>query len=345
MKVYVMITMGLTMVFIGSCKKDKVDKSILVAEVTRAQNLVKTSQDVVALEAAITAAQLVVKDGASTKATVSIATARLFEVVTMYQNQIVLPINHANLVGHWTFNEIKQSLPGNPVKDYSGNSHDGTIKVGHAFWGAGTPSLTEDRYGIAGKALHFDSGGNIEIPYSIELNPPIMSITVWAKPEVNSPVINNQYIISMNHWNGYKLNFQDTPRAFFTVTYDDRLATPAILKHCCYDRDQNNGIAPQGAWHHYVITFGGGHEIFYIDGIMINDWNDTPGTISQLQTPVNLMFGQDLPTNLYATGPSSDPNYLINFGGFYIGALDEVRIYKCVLTQAQVTSIYNLEKP
>jgi hypothetical protein len=74
---------------------------------------------------------------------------------------------------------------------------------------------------------------------------------------------------------------------------------------------------------------------------MIYDWGAKaaellPGNILSLAShPVNLVFGQDLPTS--ANGP--------DYGGYFHGTLDEIRIYKSVLTQAQVTSIYNLEKP
>jgi hypothetical protein len=318
--------------------------SILCKVIPNARPMMVFKMITMGLALVLISARAVVNDSAVTSATIEAATASLVAALTTDQGQIVPAIDPTNLVGHWTFDEIKTASAGNRVKDYSGNGHDGVIKVGHTFWGAGTPSLAKDRFGIAGKALHFDKGANVEIPYSPSLNPPIMSLSLWAKPDVNSPIVSNQYLISMNRWNGYKFNFQETPMAFFTITYDDPTATPPVIHHCCYDRDQNVGIAPQGTWHHYVLTFGGGHEIFYVDGILINDWNNTSGTISQLPTAVNLVFGQDLPTSAYVTRPSSDPHY-INYGGFYIGALDEVRIYKSVLTPAQVTGIYTLEKP
>lgn len=85
--------------------------------------------------------------------------------------------------------------------------------------------------------------------------------------------------------------------------------------------------------------------VFYLNGVMVKDWDDTPGTaISLSAAPVNLVFGQDLPTSTYVATPDSSPFY-VNYGGFYIGALDEVRIYKSVLSASQVTSIYDVEKP
>jgi hypothetical protein len=61
-------------------------------------------------------------------------------------------------------------------------------------------------------------------------------------------------------------------------------------------------LVTQGKWWHIVVTFGGGHMVFYLDGVMVKDWDNTPGTaISQSAAPVNLVFGQDLPSTGYST--------------------------------------------
>jgi len=184
--------------------------------------------------------------------------------------------------------------------------------------------------------LHFDKGQNVEIPYSPALNPTTMSISIWEKQDVEPAIFADQYMVSMNRWNGYKLQMQGTPRAFYTARVVRSAGDTTI-----YDKDQNDGVLTQGSWYHIVVTFGASHEIFYVNGAKIYDWGNLqaellPGTILSLAAhPVNLVFGQDLPTS--ANGP--------DFGGYFHGTLDEIRIYKSVLTQAQVTSIYNLEKP
>jgi hypothetical protein len=354
-KIFVMATLVLGVGFLASCSKDDaapvIVKTDLIAGVTAANLLLSTTFEGVAagnylkgsqapLTAAIAAAQAVVNDATATQIIVTNATVALSAAVATYNGQIVVPIDPTNLVGQWTFDQITSAVVGAVVKDYSGNSRDGVIKAGHAYWGGGTPALTADRYGVDGKALHFDKGSNVEIPYNTALNPATMSISLWAKADVNSPIVNNQYMIAMNRWNGYKLNFQDSPKAFFTVKAD----VSGNPDPQYYDRDNASPLVTQGLWWHIVVTFGGGHTIFYLNGVMVKDWDNTPGTaISQSAAPVNLVFGQDLPSTGYST-LDTDPNYL-NWGGFYIGALDEVRIYKTVLTASQVTSIYTVEKP
>lgn len=350
-----MATVLLSAGLIASCDNEDaappVVKTDLISSVTAANLLLSTTIEGVAtgnylkgsqapLIAAVAAAQAVVDDATATQVIVTNANVSLAAAIATYNSLIVVPIDPTNLIGQWTFDQITAATVGAVVKDYSGNGRDGAIKAGHAFWGAGVPVLAADRYGIAGKALHFDKGSNVEIPYNTALNPTTMSMSLWAKADVNAPIINNQYMVSMNRWNGYKLQFQDSPKAFFTV----KATVPGVVDPAYYDRDNASPLVTQGQWWHIVVTFGGGHMIFYLNGVMVKDWDNTPGTaISQSAAPVNLIFGQDLPSTGYSLN-EADPNYL-NWGGFYIGALDEVRLYKSVLTASQVTSIYEVEKP
>lgn len=354
-KLILMATALLSAGLFAACSSDDgpapVVKTDLTAAITATNDLLATTSEGVAegnylkgsqaaLIAAVAAAQAVVNDATATQITVTNATVALAAAVAVYEGKKVVPIDPTNLIGQWTFDQLTTIAVGTVVKDYSGNGRDGTIKTGHAYWGAGTPTLAADRYGDANKALHFDDGGNVEIPYNAALNPTTLSISLWAKADVNSPVINNQYMVAMNRWNGYKLQFQDSPKAFFTVKAD----VPGAVDPAYYDRDNASPLVTQGQWWHIVVTFGGGHMIFYLNGVMVKDWDNTPGTaISLSAAPVNLVFGQDLPSTGYSLN-DTDPNYL-NWGGFYIGTLDEVRIYKTVLSASQVTSIYDVEKP
>ncbi len=83
---------------------------------------------------------------------------------------------------------------------------------------------------------------------------------------------------------------------------------------------------------------------FYINGTEVKKWDNTPGTaISIADAPVNLTIGQDLPTGTYSSDDTSP--YYVDWGGYFKGTLDEIRIYNKVLSATQVGSIYDLEKP
>lgn len=286
------------------------------------------------LQEAIDAATEILMDEDATQAQVNSVNQNLQTAIETYKSKEVAPIAAGDLVARYQFDEGT----GTVVMDDSPNNFDGAFKTGHTFWGAGNPSWTADRHGNANRAIRFDDGAHIEVPYNSKLNPGNITISLWMRQDVNTPnIIDNQYMVAMNRWNGYKFNMQSVPKPFLTAK-----TNPTTI----FDRDSADPAAglPQGVWYHLVASFGGGHMKFYINGTLTKDWTDVSGTIIDLSaTPVNLTIGQDLPNEKYST-LDTDPNY-VNWGGHFIGALDEIRIYKSVLTDAQVTSIYNNEKP
>lgn len=281
----------------------------------------------------ITAAQDIYALTSATQTQVTNANTALLAAIETYKNAKVKQIDPDNLVAHYTFDLLSQPTVDDLVRDYTGHGHNAIMKRGPLLWGEGIFSIGTDRYEDAYRAILLDHGANLEIPYSPELNSPTMSISVWAKCLVNSPIVDKQYIIALNRWNGFALKFQSTPKVAFTVNPAEN---PGSLI-----TDDNSTPLSQGVWRHIVVTFGDGHMKFYINGTLVKDAVHA-GTVITQSPPVNLVIGQDLPSTSYSLVPG--PNY-INDGGYFIGYLDELRIYKSVLTAAQVTSIYQLEKP
>jgi len=331
----------------ASCSEDNpatVNKDDLNATITEATDLLGTTIEGVAagnyergsqaeLQNAIDIAQVIADLPESTQATVTGATANLEAAIAVYQGKIIVAIDPTNLVGQWTFDEISSATAGTVVKDYSGNGRDGSIKVGHAFFGAGAAVLATDRYGNAGKALLLDKGANVEIPYNTALNQPAMSFSVWVKL---AEVRNNRFI-GLYSWIGYKFEVQDGNRPFLSIGHSGGT----------YDHDAAVAIG-QGAWYHLVATHTAGKMKFYINGIMVKEWVDTPNAAAVISPTYNLVLGCDFPTDKYAaTATNFDNDHIIpaEWGGYLHGYLDEVRIYKTALTDSQVTSIYDLEKP
>ena len=323
----------------------KVDKTELWKGISSSISLLTTSSEGAAggnyalgsqatLIIAITTAQIVYADAAATQETVTTGVNNLNTAVNTYKSKVIPDIDPANLVAQYTFDQIGTTAYGAAVHDYSGNGRTASLGVGHSLWGKGVPTLGTDRYGTDARALHFDKGANIEIPYIADFNPPNLSISLWVKSDVNSPIVNNQYLVSLNRKRGYELRLDDSPKAIFSVNTAENPDN--------YITETFNSILTQAIWRHLVVTFGGGHMKFYVNGALVKD-APHDGTLLKQAIPINLILGQDLPTNRYSTDPSS-PNY-VNNGGYFIGTMDEVRIYKSVLTPDQITSIYTIEKP
>ena len=340
----------LGVVFTSCSKKDSTpppppaDKAALQVAVTTAQGLNDNSVEgtkpgqyevgnKATLTAALTASKLVLADPNATQASINNTTAQLLAAIAAYQGHRINEIAAASLVGFWKMN-------GN-ANDSSGNGNNGTVTAGHAYFGAGTPTLVADRFGRAGLAYHFDKGGNIDVPYKASLNPQQMSISLWAQWDSVGRTINTDTytFVAMNRWNGYKFQLQSGHLPFYTVKVIRPAGDTTI-----YDRD-NAGIAvPIKTWRHLVVTFKSGFMSFYINGDLVKTWDATtpgpvPGNALTLANPVDFVIGQDLPTNKYLTVDATG-NLLVNYGGFFTGDMDDVMFYNIALDGPQVKSIF-----
>ena len=319
---------------------DPVNTTNLQGAITEATNIVSAAVEGTAagqyvygskakLQTAIDLAKGVLASTTSTQIAVDNTVIALQQAMTVFAASAITPIDPTNLVGHWTFD----AGTGTTVLDYSGNNFTGTLgRVNMGAWDGAVPTWTTDRYGNANKALAFNKGSKITIPYNTKLNPAKMSVSVW----VSIAEQRNNRFMGLHSWNGFKFEVQDGMKSFFTA---------ATTANGIFDRDFA-GANPLvlNTWYHLVVTFGDGHMIFYVNGVMVQDWDNTPGTLA-LVTGHDLVFGVD--SSKYA---AVDTNYDVDkiiplaWGNYLNGSLDEIRIYKSVLTGPQVTSIYNTEK-
>jgi hypothetical protein len=329
-----------------SCKKDKttpVVKTALADSLTAANALLTNSVEGVAagqyqrgskavLQATITSIQAIYDDPASTQIQINSAIANLHAGVVLFKSKAIVPIAQANLIAQWTFSEGT----GTTVTDLSSNHLVGTFMAGHStiVGGGALPTWTTDRYGVANQALYFKKGGHIEVPYQAILDPGEITISLWVNIDT---IWANNYIISEKWWEGYKFQFQDGNKPFFTFKTGDGSYN---------DRDWNvNGLTNDHLWHHIVVTLKAGEEDFYGDGVLIYSWTNLTGTggiNTSLANPQTFVIGQEQPNVLTGIAPADDPS---QYGvGYFKGSLDDIRIYNTALTAAQVLSIYDIEK-
>jgi hypothetical protein len=322
--------------FISGCKDDStncptvtyttLDATIVAAQATHDAAVEGTELGMyqagskATLQSSIDLAQAVRNTNCVTQSELDAAKTNLDVAVATFEAQKITDVSPANLIAHWLFN--------GDAKDATANHNDGTPTAGHTFWGGGpVPALVADRFDNPNYCYHFDQGCNIEVPYSSALNPPDMTISLWIKMEEQP---NNDYIIAMNRWNGWKLNLQDANFLFFTIKTDQGI----------YDRDSNPGAILPDVWTYVVVTFTSGSEKFYINGALAKEWDNTPG-VPLADGTINVSIGSDLPTSVYS--PDDTSPFYVNWGGYFKGAIDDVRFYNVVLTPSQVTSLYTYE--
>ena len=298
----------------------------------------------------IDAATIVNGNTAATQTDATNAYANLGVGMTNFAAKRVQEIAPANLI-------LYLKMDGN-ANDASGKGFNGTLKAGAqpisttvtsgtttvvnswTGWGGSAtnvPVLTKDRYGVDSKAYTFDKGSNIEIPYNSVLNPgKEMTIALWARP---TRIWNDNYMISLNRWNGYKLQLQGAGKAFMTVK-----TGPGKI----FDKDDESVTLDPNKWYHIAVTYKSGAMTFYINGTPVKTWTDVTGDPYAVKSNINLTIGQDLPTSQYILNESDNAdgnNFNGPWGGYFIGDIDEVRMYNVVLSDTQVKSIYNAEKP
>lgn len=289
------------------------------------------------LQETLNASVALASNPAATQAQVTAMIVNLNAAISTFNSKLVTPIDSANLVAQWTFDEGT----GTSVKDYSTTGANGTFGSAVAGLGGPTanstgtalPTWTTDRYGNANKALAFNNGAKIILPENAKLNPAKITISLW----INAAEINgSNRFMGLNSWMGYKFQLQDSNKPFFTGS---------TVADGIFDRDDAEGILEINKWYNIAVAVGDGHTIFYINGVMVKDWDNTPGTLKTVPGQ-SLAIGVD--ASIYAeTIELADANGQIfkEWGGYFRGSLDDIRIYKSVLTQAQIKSIYDVEKP
>jgi len=195
-----------------------------------------------------------------------------------------------NRIAYWQFNENSGSVAG----DSDGNN-DGTITG--ADWTTG----------INQSALNFNgSDGNVEIPFSNELNitGDEISLSVWIKKESANDdgaflFCRTKYILRMD--NHGKVTFAVYAPGWKSVTtpWEKRIV----------DTD----------WHHVVATYDGNKLKLYVDAVLITSKNAS----GNLKT-------------------SSSSTYIGSEGtiNYFDGTIDEVAIYNKDLSQQEISTIY-----
>ena len=206
----------------------------------------------------------------------------------------------AGLVSWYPFN-------GN-ANDSSGNGNNGTNN------GA---TLTLDRFGNAGKAFSFDGiSNNLNTNYAPPIND--ISISVWFTTKTQGPNYSlfSTSTISNNQYFAAYLNTSNQPEFAFS-----RLTANSMTGHIATAMSNSN-------WHHLVITRTNGSVNMYLDGVgqVIIYTQNVGSLVGSISTGVPLYCGAN-----YAGG---------QLASFYQGALDDIRIYNRVLTQSEVTQLY-----
>ena len=236
-----------------------------------------------------------------------------FDAVDTYKGEVwsfktapKISVADPNLIGWWKFD-------GNS-NDSSDNDNNGSEK--------GDPTYVA---GKIGQAISFDGvSDRIEVPVTFTSNPELfpaksISVSAWIRSTVPASAICSL----IRH------EFHFTP----LQTFGDRAWATAFtnrygfrtLRRVDFDWSKIN----DGKWHHYAVTYNNGiHEV----------WIDGRKEVSRNYGPFPLWTRDDQP---WVFGGKERGE---GGGEHYPGELDDVRIYKHVLSKGEITVIYNESK-
>jgi hypothetical protein len=212
-------------------------------------------------------------------------------------------------VACWLFN--------NNANDTSGHGHNGTLY-------SVTPDT--DRFGTPNSCYRFSgSSSYITIPQDTVFNltgTNSMSISCWMKSDSiqrHGSALWCKSAMGGNANYSFTFNGNGPDNA---LTGDSMNVSINRNASSGFSQDPTFFIGNTGYWHHLVVVFSGLECIVYSDGVLVVDtfFNQTPITNTS-----PFFFGDD-----------SD-------GGqeYYKGLLDDIRIYKRILTSSEIQSLYH----
>ena len=328
-----------------SCKKDNApatynsDKSALNALIDSATSVYNNSVEGkkageyavgsrAPLDSVIQLATTISQSNAYPQQDVNNATDNLRRAIIKFSTYLIQDVSPQFLIAHWLFN-------GNTI-DSSGHGHDGTLKAGWVGSSAATavagttlPQLVADRYGQPNMAYDFNNAAYVEVPYSKDLNPSSFTLTLWIKRHGTN---SNNYIFSLNRWNGFKFQLQSASYPFLTVHTSNGYS------------DVDAGAAvPDETWTQVGASYTDGTMKFYINGDLVKT-QAVSGALVTLSDPVPLSIGNELPKDTYDLVNSSS-EYAFYSANYFIGSIDDIRFYNTVLSDAEVQSIHTQEAP
>ncbi|WP_161626173.1 LamG domain-containing protein [Hugenholtzia roseola] len=193
------------------------------------------------------------------------------------------------------------------TKDFSGNDNSANVR--------GTVKLTTDRKGRGDRAAYFEGNGSLEVPHT------------------NTLVLGNNFSVS------FFFKTQTFAEGYLLIKGDDRdinvdKSTFRIMTLQSFNNIFADAFYPERVgyfvpfqnntnWQHFVLTSNNQRLDAYINGVLVAT-SPVSGSLRRNTDPIRIgcrMFNGQL------------QNY-------YIGALDEVRIYNRTLNQAEILLLY-----
>lgn len=191
---------------------------------------------------------------------------------------------------------------------FNGNANDESVNKNHGTVKGAT--LVSDRFGNTNSAYYFDGNAYISIPHSATLSMnESLSFSVWVKPEIIS---------------GTRMIFGKSNYVSQT-NYLLRVKSSGYLQWEYNGYTENDSVALQvNSWHHIVVTASGPGQIkkIYINNQLVKETLTSSGPFGFVSNPFTIGYA--------------------SYGSeYFIGAVDDVRMYNKVLSEIEIDALFN----
>jgi chitodextrinase len=217
-----------------------------------------------------------------------------------------------------TLSEVNTGEPGLVASyPFDDNANDATPYANNGVIG-GNPTFIVHT-GFGGKAIKFDGDrDSVFVKNAVQLISDYTTLGFWIRVDSSKLSDAEAYVIDFGHWSQrWKVSLPQHLRIVFT-TASKNTQIPNDIK----DMDSGDGNElVKGTWWYVTMVHDGTNNIIYVNGIETKRV-PAPGTLNNTARP--LVFG----------------NNPIEGGQYFVGALDNVKIYNKALTAAEVKKLF-----
>ena len=200
---------------------------------------------------------------------------------------------------------------------FDDNANDATPYANHGIIGGNPTFIT--RATATGKAIKFDGDkDSVLVKNAVQLLSDFTTVGFWIRVDSSKLSDSEAYVIDFGHWDQrWKISLPQHLKIVWTTNSKNAIGTTIIT-----DMDSGDGNEmTKGIWWHVTMVHNGVNNIVYVNGIETKRAAHA-GKLNSTARP--LVFGSDA----------------VEGGRYFVGALDNVKIYNKALTATEVNSLF-----
>ncbi len=203
---------------------------------------------------------------------------------------------------------------------FDGNANDATPYQNHGVIGGNPVFEVANHPNGGGQNIKFDGvQDSVLVPNAVQLISDYTTVSFWIRVDDVNIADAEAYVMDFGHWSErWKISLPQHLKIVWT-TNSNNIQFPVFIS----DMDSGDGNEMvKTFWWYVTMVHDGTNDIIYVNGVQTN----IKPTIGKLNTTARpLCFG----------------NNPIEGGQYFIGALDNVKIYNKALTAGEIQQLFN----